>query len=706
MALQDFNPNKLRSFRYNVNAERDQPQTFNDRHSGTIVTGNRKPLEELYLESIEKSKPGATPFDPGPDTPLNDNGVQTYTVTNRAGEYEITGLRGEIVSGDDDRLYGSSLILTNYKSLIEASTFTDKLNASRQNSTLGFTQIPRLFKSFGFGSVNQKGQKFNFNPGVGFTTETQRGESARSEIIDEDFKLITEAPFYGDFLDRQTQIQLQAPMRGAASFDIFNTIRFEQNLNPNSKVPRIGDIVLGTPRYSEHTPLWGVSGNEYFQDNETIDIGGSEFQKGMGKPDLNFTPKMWYLYKNFMIDIQKDPGSGFNVDSFMSAANDYATLGPLPIIPAKNEIKSNQNNTNISSLDDSSVDKLKSYMTLGQRQLTNVSRYEDTLMSPSELNSFIDRQGAANEIDSKTGVKPSVSGQDLSNLLDEASTKQGGGERADKVAGGGRFEGRRKVYSIGRTGAISNVTYDEKGENPIKKNGEKFVYDGVDKVNMIPYGKRDEGENDFVPLQFYDVYNKRYITFRAILGAITDTITPEWTEDSFVGRPLKSAVYTGVGRSIGFSFKIYPKSRQEFPVLLEKLNYLTGLCYPHFDTYARQVGPIIRLTLADIVGGGADGTGQLGYITSLTNTFPEESSWETQKGLRFTKQIDVDVEFAYIGNNIPIASGKHYGLDFIANTGGEDFRSLQGEDGINNSRLFTENSQVEEQVFGELLDVQ
>ena len=67
------------------------------------------------------------------------------------------------------------------------------------------------------------------------------------------------------------------------------------------------------------------------------------------------------------------------------------------------------------------------------------------------------------------------------------------------------------------------------------------------------------------------------------LGAITDTVTPSWEEQEYVGRPVKSHTYGGTERSISFDFDIYPKTRQEFPVLLEKLNYLVGLCYPNLD---------------------------------------------------------------------------------------------------------------------------
>jgi hypothetical protein len=256
---------------------------------------------------------------------------------------------------------------------------------------------------------------------------------------------------------------------------------------------------------------------------------------------------------------------------------------------------------------------------------------------------------------------------------------------------GSRFEGQKTVYDTGTKGfrgvtqpgaviptpTVKEVDDDKKdgvGLGRIKMGGEafdKYKTDFTDNVNLIPYnstlsGKATTGEDpvdlDFVPLVFYDVYNKRDIVFRSILGDITDTITPDWSEENFIGRPIGVANYKGVGRSIGFNFEVYPKTKQEFPVLLEKVNYLVGLCYPHLDKYYRQTGPMIRLTLGDIV------QKQLGYISACTVTFPEASPWETDPGLRFTKQISIDVTFEYIGGYIPVATGKHYGLDWLDGT--------------------------------------
>ena len=67
--------------------------------------------------------------------------------------------------------------------------------------------------------------------------------------------------------------------------------------------------------------------------------------------------------------------------------------------------------------------------------------------------------------------------------------------------------------------------------------------DAVDRVNIIPYGSDSEGNipnehkltKDFIKFRFFDVVNRKFIIFRAILEGITDTITPEYGGKRYIG---------------------------------------------------------------------------------------------------------------------------------------------------------------------------
>ena len=121
-------------------------------------------------------------------------------------------------------------------------------------------------------------------------------------------------------------------------------------------------------------------------------------------------------------------------------------------------------------------------------------------------------------------------------------------------------------------------------EGPIK-GGTKSS--NVNKTNMIAYGeypdeKKLEDKEGLIPFRFKDVLNNKILSFDAILSGITDTITPEYSSERYIGRPESVYVYQGVQRAVSFTFDVYPMSRQEMPVLWEKLNYLVGLCYANW----------------------------------------------------------------------------------------------------------------------------
>ncbi len=112
---------------------------------------------------------------------------------------------------------------------------------------------------------------------------------------------------------------------------------------------------------------------------------------------------------------------------------------------------------------------------------------------------------------------------------------------------------------------------------PVKLTGDyKYKTQLVDKVNLVPYGGEygndklpKDGGKDFIPFRFRDINNGKWIIFRAILSGISDTITPEWNSEKYIGRPDKVHVYTGAERVVSFNFDVYPKTIQELPVLWE-----------------------------------------------------------------------------------------------------------------------------------------
>ena len=207
--------------------------------------------------------------------------------------------------------------------------------------------------------------------------------------------------------------------------------------------------------------------------------------------------------------------------------------------------------------------------------------------------------------------------------------------------------------------------------------------DGEDKVNLIPYGtqifgviENDDGTAgfgnlgdtglDFIPFRFRDVNTGKSIQFRAILSGITDTFTPEYSPERYIGRPDSVYVYQGTQREISFTFDIYPKSKPELEVLWSKINYLSGLTYPALGNIngggQAMIAPFCELTIGDMY------NATPGYISGLTHTVQDNGTWEIEEGLQLPKYIQTAVTFVYIGKRLPTSTSKHYELPWMKET--------------------------------------
>lgn len=91
------------------------------------------------------------------------------------------------------------------------------------------------------------------------------------------------------------------------------------------------------------------------------------------------------------------------------------------------------------------------------------------------------------------------------------------------------------------------------------------------------------------------------LIFRAFFdGQITDNNQAEFNSFKYLGRGETFRTYQGFDRSIGFSFKIFPQSREELKPLYRKLNHLVSQVYPDYSQiYNLMRGNVVRLTIGD-----------------------------------------------------------------------------------------------------------
>ena len=269
----------------------------------------------------------------------------------------------------------------------------------------------------------------------------------------------------------------------------------------------------------------------------------------------------------------------------------------------------------------------------------------------------------------KKSVK-SFSGNPLKSISDLANIDQ----EAKLIQYRAKAYGKQK--KLGNPAAkvvFTDRKVDDAFEGPIK--GGKTTRN-VNKANMTPYGEEGKDTN-LIDFRFKDVYNNKFLNFSAILSGISDTITPEYASERFLGRPESVYIYQGVSRAVGFSFQVYPTTRQELPVLWEKVNYLVGMCYPNWIELGAPVykskdemdyqpltmqSPLMELTIGDMY------RNTPGYLSSITITVQDGSTWEFEKNLQLPHHIEVAVEFVYIGKYLPNAKGKHFELNWLTDT--------------------------------------
>jgi len=143
---------------------------------------------------------------------------------------------------------------------------------------------------------------------------------------------------------------------------------------------------------------------------------------------------------------------------------------------------------------------------------------------------------------------------------------------------------------------------------------------------------------DFIPLKFYSIAKETAVNFRATLSGLSENLSPSWDPNKTLGNPFSYYTYSGIERSITFTFKVFSLNANEHKMAWEKINFLTGLVYP-----ANGIGvsgnvfitpPFLKLTLGDMFKNAE------GFIESLSYTIDDNTPWE----IGFDVDVNADVE--------------------------------------------------------------
>jgi len=198
-----------------------------------------------------------------------------------------------------------------------------------------------------------------------------------------------------------------------------------------------------------------------------------------------------------------------------------------------------------------------------------------------------------------------------------------------------------------------------------------------------------------MPFYFRDLRDHAVVTFRAYLEGLTESVTPTWTPQLFLGRSEPSYMYERAERQVDFTLKHYAQTHDELIRIWQKLNRLNSMCYPSYfrdpsfndlvgttdqqqpgdnsvnsvidsenvpitrplDGKLRMKPPLVQMRLGNIYGN--ESRMCTGFMKSLVNTFPDGSPWEA---LEFVPlHVVTTLSFQIIHGEVPnldFASGK------------------------------------------------
>lgn len=138
----------------------------------------------------------------------------------------------------------------------------------------------------------------------------------------------------------------------------------------------------------------------------------------------------------------------------------------------------------------------------------------------------------------------------------------------------------------------------------------------------------------YVPFFFEDLRMAgRRIYFRAFLTSFQEKISPKWSKDFYYGRVDPVPIYKNTERTFSVSFTIASFSPAGFSTLWKKVNHISKMQYPTYDSSGiLSKTPACRIRIGDVMAQG-NGQGLPGFIDGDLSFDYSDAPWEiTQKG--------------------------------------------------------------------------
>jgi len=215
-------------------------------------------------------------------------------------------------------------------------------------------------------------------------------------------------------------------------------------------------------------------------------------------------------------------------------------------------------------------------------------------------------------------------------------------------------DNRKKVKdSRKKEGTSAGQTLDERGLGYKEKNrvGLQSPQSDtqMDENSNFLSKKGERLGKDLVPFHITRIGFKKNI-FKSYITGLSETVSPSWSSNNFIGNPYKYYIYESIERSVTFTLNIVAESAEELARNWEKLSHLTKAAYPliPYQEGDEKISsnivspPFIKFTLGDMY------RERFGVLDALSYTVPDASPWETDiDGFVLPKFIDASITIKF-----------------------------------------------------------
>lgn len=203
-----------------------------------------------------------------------------------------------------------------------------------------------------------------------------------------------------------------------------------------------------------------------------------------------------------------------------------------------------------------------------------------------------------------------------------------------------------------------------------------------------PGVKKDASGNniqsyDFIPLVIASLTNaENSVMFRGTITGLTETFSPSWDSQRFIGSPFNYYIYQNVERNVTFNFRVWSQNPEEHIAAWDKLGVLAKMVYPQgYPANGAVTPPLVSLTLGDLY------KTKESFIESLSYTIDDNSPWEIGtdvSGYKAPKVIDVAITFKFLQSKNSTTT--MYGFSGGASDGGKSGVGKSTQSGKNGSK--------------------